>query len=280
MSRREAKKWAGHSLEDLKDRWGRDSVHLYGTIDSTNEAARELAEEGAPAGTVLLCREQTAGRGRAGHAWYSPEDRGLYMSMILRPTDLSHPAMVSILSGLGIVERLDAGFPGLQPALKWPNDIVARGLKLGGVLAEASWQDAHPMHLVVGVGLNIRPLGADAPAELQDLATTMDSVLGEPANFAAVADRVIEGLETWLPRSPVTLTSDLLDRVDRYDWLRDRRARFTPPGAEEGQPGTCVGIAPDGALLFRPDRGALKRVTDGVVDPWMLSDVAPTGEAS
>jgi BirA family biotin operon repressor/biotin-[acetyl-CoA-carboxylase] ligase len=188
--------------------------------------------------------------------------------------------MVSILSGLGIVERLDAGFPGLQPALKWPNDIVAMGLKLGGVLAEASWQDAHPMHLVVGVGLNIRPLGADAPAELQGLATTMDSVLGQPADFAAVADRVIEGLETWLPRSPITLTADLLDRVDRYDWLRDRRARFTPPGAEEGQPGTCVGIAPDGALLFRPDRGALKRVTDGVVDPWMLSDVAPGGEAS
>jgi hypothetical protein len=95
-----------------------------------------------------------------------------------------------------------------------------------------------------------------------------------------VADRVIEGLELWLPRSPVSLTADLLSRVDRYDWLRDRRARLTPPGAEEGQPGTCVGIAPDGALLFRPDQGALRRVTDGVVDPWAMSEPVRKGEAS
>jgi BirA family biotin operon repressor/biotin-[acetyl-CoA-carboxylase] ligase len=188
--------------------------------------------------------------------------------------------MVSILSGLGIVERLDAGFPGLSPALKWPNDIVAGGLKLGGVLAEASWQDAHPLYLVVGVGLNIRPLDESAPAELEGLATAMESLLGEPVPFVTVADRVIEGLELWLPRSPVSLTADLLSRVDRYDWLRDRRARLTPPGAEEGQPGTCVGIAPDGALLFRPDQGALRRVTDGVVDPWAASDPARKGEAS
>ena len=280
MSRRAVNEWAGHSLQDLKDRWGRDTVHLYGRIDSTNAAAGARAEVGAPAGTIVRCRAQPEGRGRAGHSWYSPEDRGLYLSMILRPSDLSHPAMVSILSGLGIVERLDAGFPGLQPALKWPNDIIAAGQKLGGVLAEASWRDAHPLHLVVGVGLNIRPLGGDAPGELQGLATAVDTVLGEPVDFAEVADRVIEGLETWLPRSPIALTSDLLERVDRYDWLRDRRARFTPPGAEEGQPGTCVGIAPDGALLFRPDRGALKRVTDGVIDPWALSRVARSGEAS
>ena len=60
------------------------------------------------------------------------------------------------------------------------------------------------------------------------------------------------------------------DRVDRYDWLRDRRAVLSLPrgGETEKYHGTCVGIAPDGALLFRPDRGALRRVTDGVVDPW------------
>ena len=60
----------------------------------------------------------------------------------------------------------------------------------------------------------------------------------------------------------------LLDRVDRYDWLRDRRGVLTLPGEDQGQAGTCVGIAPDGALLFRPDRGALRRVMDGVIDPW------------
>ena len=97
MSRRTTTSWGGEPIAALKERWDRDSVYLYGSIDSTNEAARELADEGAPSGTVVLCREQKAGRGRAGHDWYSPRDAGLYLSLILRPADLSHPAMISIL---------------------------------------------------------------------------------------------------------------------------------------------------------------------------------------
>ena len=268
MSRRKTTEWAGESLEALQGRWDRESVMLYGKVDSTNEVARDLAEDGAPAGTVVLCREQTAGRGRAGHEWHSPRDAGVYLSMVLRPADLSHPGMISILGGLGVVERLDAHFRGLAPRLKWPNDLIAGGLKVGGVLAEASWSESRPRYLVVGVGINVRPLGSDTPAEVRDRATAVDSVIGETASLVEVADCVISGLETWLPHAPASLDGDLLTRVDRYDWLRDRRARLTLPGAEDGHAGTCVGIAPDGALLFRPDRGALRRVSDGVVDPW------------
>jgi BirA family biotin operon repressor/biotin-[acetyl-CoA-carboxylase] ligase len=268
MSRRKTTKWGGESLEALQERWDRESVVLYGKIDSTNEAARELAEDGAPAGTVVLCREQTAGRGRAGHAWHSPKDAGLYLSMILRPADLSHPAMISILAGLGIAETLDGGFPGLAPGLKWPNDLVAGGMKIGGVLAEASWSEARPRYLVVGVGVNVRPLDRAAPPDLVGRATSIESVLHEAVRLVDVADCAIRGLEAWLPAPPASLQGGLLVRVDRYDWLRDRRARLWMPGDEHSQPGTCVGIAPDGALLFRPDRGALRRVTDAVVDPW------------
>ncbi|NNK47279.1 MAG: biotin--[acetyl-CoA-carboxylase] ligase [Gemmatimonadetes bacterium] len=268
MSRRTTNDWAGESIEDLRARWGRESVVLYGKIDSTNAAAGDLAEDGYPAGTLVLCREQSAGRGRAGHEWHSPRDAGVYLSMILRPVDLAHPAMLSILAGLGVVERLDAGFRGLAPGLKWPNDVVAAGKKIGGVLAEASWSESRPRYLVVGVGINVRPLGRSAPKELSGMATAIDTVTGGKASLAEVADCVVAGLETWLPAAPATLEGDLLARVDRYDWLRDRRARLTMPGDASGQRGTCVGIAPDGALLFRPDRGALRRVGDGVIDPW------------
>lgn len=268
MSRRTTTSWGGETLAALKERWDRDSVYLYGSIDSTNEAARELADGGAPSGTVVLCREQTAGRGRAGHDWYSPRDAGLYLSLILRPADLSHPAMISILAGLGVVEQMDRKFDGLSPGMKWPNDLVAGGLKVGGVLAEASSSEAGPQNLVLGVGINVRPLGPGAPSELVGRSTSIESVVGGPVSLLDVADCVIDGLETWLPGAPVSLEGNLLALVDRYDWLRDRRARLTLPRDEDSQPGTCVGIAPDGALLFRPDRGALRRVTDGVVDPW------------
>ena len=268
MSRRKATEWAGESLDALRARWGRESVVPYGKIDSTNEAARDLAESGAPSGTVVVCREQTAGRGRAGNEWHSPRDAGLYLSLLLRPADLSHPAMLSILAGLGVAEELDRSFPGLGPGLKWPNDLVAGGLKIGGVLAEASWAESRPRFLVVGVGINVRPLGRTAPPELSGRASSLESQLGAPVSLLDVADAAIRGLEAWLPDAPDSLDGALLARVDRYDWLRDRRARLTMPGDESSQAGTCVGIAPDGALLFRPDRGALRRVTDAVVDTW------------
>jgi biotin-[acetyl-CoA-carboxylase] ligase BirA-like protein len=268
MSRRKTTEWGGESLEALQTRWDRESVYLYGKIDSTNEVARELADGGAPSGTVVLCREQTAGRGRAGQAWYSPRDAGLYLSLILRPADLSHPAMISILAGLGVVERLDRSFRGLSPKLKWPNDLVAGGLKVGGVLPEALSSESGPRSLVLGVGINVRPLGSGAPTGLAGRSTSIESVTGEPVSLLDVADCAVAGLETWLPGAPAALEGNLLALVDRYDWLRDRRVRLALPGDGDSQPGTCVGIAPDGALLFRPDRGALRRVIDGVVDPW------------
>lgn len=268
MSRRKTAEWGGESLAALQARWKRDSVYLYGKIDSTNLAARDLAEDGAPSGTLVLCREQTAGRGRSGHDWFSPRDAGVYLSMVLRPADLSHPAMVSILAGLGVAECLDARFKGLRPAVKWPNDLVAEGRKLGGILGEAAWSESRARYLVVGVGINVRRLGAAAPADLADRATSVDSILGVKTPLPEVADCIVHGLEKWLVDPPAALEGSLLELVDRYDWLRDRRARLTMPGADDSQPGTCVGIAPDGALLFRPDRGALRRVTDAVVDPW------------
>ena len=260
--------WDGHPLAELQQRWNRESVVLYGKIDSTNEAAAELADEGSPEGTIVLCREQTAGRGRGGHGWYSPRDAGLYMSLVFRPRQMLHPSLISILSGLGIAERLDTTFKGLRPGIKWPNDVVAAGRKLGGVLAEAAWSESHPRHLVIGVGINVRPLSVDAPAEVLDRATALDTELDREVELIEVADAVIAGLEAWLPDAPATMDRPLLDRVDKYDWLRDRRGVLTLPGEEQGHAGTCVGIAPDGALLFRPDRGALRRVTDGVIDPW------------
>jgi BirA family biotin operon repressor/biotin-[acetyl-CoA-carboxylase] ligase len=270
MSRKTTTNWDGHPLADLQERWGREQVILYGKIDSSNAAASHLADAGAPAGTIVLCREQTAGRGRAGHGWYSPRDAGLYLSLILRPGHILHPPLVSILAGLGVVERLEAGIAGLRPGLKWPNDLVASGRKLGGVLAEAAWSDSHPRHLVVGVGINVRPLTGDAPADVVSKATSIDVEVERSVPLVEVADAAISGVERWLPEPPPTLDGALLEQVDRYDWLRDRRAVLSLPAAEDapGQPGTCVGIAPDGALLFRPDRGALRRVTDGVVDPW------------
>ena len=267
MSKTSDSTWAGVTEKSLRELWSRDTVHLLDSVSSTNDAAKELAEQGAPDGTIVLAREQTKGRGRAGHAWHSPRDAGVYLSLVYHPKDLSHPAPLAILAGLGIVEELGRGFPGLRPMVKWPNDLMLGDGKVGGLLAEAAWSDAAPRYLVVGAGVNVRPLGRKAPKDVRALGTALDDHLEEPADLAEVAGAIVRGLEAHLSRPEPVLTPALLDELDRHDWLRDRRAVLTVPGHEDESrtPGVCVGIAPDGALLFRPDRGALRRVQSGSV---------------
>lgn len=257
--------WDGHSAEELEERWGRP-VHVFHSVGSTNDEARRLAEEDAPAGTIVIAAEQTAGRGRGGKKWSSPADAGVYLSMVFRPETLE-PAPVSVVAGLGLARALDQAFPGLQPTIKWPNDLYAHGLKLGGVLSEAAWSHRRPRHLVVGVGINVRPLGGGISQKIARHATSIDEELDREVPLAEVADAVVVGLVRHLDDPRPRLSAADLDDLDRYDGMRDRRGTLVPPGDKEPLPGKCVGIAPDGALLFRPDRGALQRVADGSLIP-------------
>ena len=267
MSRRTVKRWAGHGVEELRSRWDREEIYLYGAIDSTNSAARDLAEAEAPAGAIVLCREQSAGRGRGDRRWVSPPDAGLYLSMIFRPRGVVRPPMVSILAGLGIVWQLDRAFPDLGPSLKWPNDLMVGSKKLGGILGEGSWGEAGPNYLVVGVGINVAAsISSALPSKLRSRATWLQERVPDAKPIDA-ADAVIRGLEEHLHRPPRSLDGPTLDLLDEYDWLKNRRVRVhSTDGERVAVPGVCVGIAPDGALLFRPDRGALQRVDTGQVE--------------
>ena len=258
--------WDGHSAADLSERWDAPQVAALAEVSSTNDEAVRLAEEGAPAGTIVVAREQTAGRGRGGRKWSSPPGAGVYLSMVLRPETLE-PAPVSVLAGLGIARALDGAFPGLEPRIKWPNDLYAGGLKFGGVLSEAAWADGRPRHLVVGVGVNVRPLGEGISQRIARHATSIDEELDRTVPLVEVADAVVAGLARHLAGPRPRLGVPDLEDLDRYDGMRDHRATLEPPGDAEPLPGKCVGIAPDGALLFRPDRGALQRVSDGSLVP-------------
>jgi BirA family biotin operon repressor/biotin-[acetyl-CoA-carboxylase] ligase len=264
MSRRGVRSWGGLSLADLQQRWGREAVIAYGKIDSTNAAAKDLAEAGAEAGTIVVCREQTAGRGRQDRPWHSPPDTGLYMSMIFRPSASVLQPLASVLAGLGVVAALDRRLPGLDPGLKWPNDLMAGDRKMGGLLAEASWSASGPRFLVVGVGVNVKPMSGTMSPRLRKEATWIEERRPD-TDLPEVADAVIEGLERWLYDPPATLDSGALDLLDEYDWLKNRRVRARLSD-QEALGGVAAGVAPDGALLFRPDGGALRRITTASIE--------------
>lgn len=260
MSPRQVKTWGGVAVDDLRGRWGRDAVFAYGEIDSTNEVARSLADDGADDGAIVLARSQSAGRGRSGRSWFSPEG-GLYLSMIFRPGRAEVPPLVTILAGLGVAIELSRHVAPASVSIKWPNDLVLEGRKLGGILSETHTGGDGAPRLIVGVGVNVVETGW--PKALAGEAIALDEVAELP--LPEVADAVIAGLERSLPDLPEALTAAQLDELDRRDWLKNRRIALDT-GGDEPLVGQGAGIAPDGAFLFRPDRGALRRVTTGSIE--------------
>ncbi|MEJ2318462.1 MAG: biotin--[acetyl-CoA-carboxylase] ligase [Gemmatimonadales bacterium] len=267
MSARRISKWAGRTEAELRRRWERPDVHLFGKVGSTNDEAKRLAEKDAPAGTIVIGREQTGGRGRGGRVWHSPPNSGVYLSMVFRPIEVGNPGLLPVAAGLGVVRALDLAFSTLGPALKWPNDIYAGERKCGGILAEASWSKRAPRQVIVGVGINAKPLPSSVPAAVRSSATSIEDEIGAQVDLADVADAIVHGLEAFLREPASVLDHGALELLDHYDWLRDRRVSVLVDRADSATTGVAVGIAPDGALLFRPDRGALRRIENAVVVP-------------
>lgn len=142
-------------------------VALFDSVGSTLDVAHELADAGAPAGTLVLADEQTAGRGRHGRAWRSEPGAGIWLTLIERPSDASALDVLSLRIGLGVAPVLDA-VAGERVRLKWPNDLYLSAGKLAGVLIEARWRDAALEWVAIGLGINVRvpsstPVAAGLP---------------------------------------------------------------------------------------------------------------------
>jgi BirA family biotin operon repressor/biotin-[acetyl-CoA-carboxylase] ligase len=155
-------------------RFGAPHRHFRVT-DSTNARARELVEAGAPGGTVVTAAEQTAGRGRQGRTWTAPPGKALLYSAVLRhsavlrPLDERHP-LLPLAAPIAVCEAAEELEPGIECAIKWPNDVWVDGRKLAGVLIEAKPQDGWA---VIGVGLNLTISPSEFPPDLRATAISL-----------------------------------------------------------------------------------------------------------
>jgi BirA family biotin operon repressor/biotin-[acetyl-CoA-carboxylase] ligase len=165
-------------------------VAHFAEIGSTLDVAHALAEQGAPAGTLILADAQSAGRGRMGRTWHSKPGAGIWLTLIERPADAGALDVLSLRIGLALAPALDA-FAESPIRLKWPNDLFVGARKLAGILVEARWRDGAPEWLAIGVGINLRAPEAEARAVGLCSGVTRDAVLRDavPAIRAAAAAR-------------------------------------------------------------------------------------------
>ncbi|ASS75265.1 biotin--[acetyl-CoA-carboxylase] ligase [Tumebacillus algifaecis] len=165
------------------------------TIDSTNNLARELANNGAIEGTLVIADEQQQGRGRRGRDWFSPPQSGVWMSLILRPElPLAHAAQITLVTAIALARALTR-LTGVQAGIKWPNDILFNQKKCCGILTEMHAEFDQIHHLVLGIGINVNIPQADFPADIEHIATSLQAVKGTPIARAKVVQTVLEELE-------------------------------------------------------------------------------------
>ncbi len=153
------------------------NVRHFPTIDSTNTLAMRDAEQGQVSGTVYLADEQTGGRGRGAHAWHSAAGSGLYVSILLRPALAPADILwVSLAAGLAVQAAI-RDVTSLAPDIRWPNDLLLSGRKLGGILTELNAEVTRVRHAVIGIGINVHQ--PSFPPELTTLATSLKIETGK-----------------------------------------------------------------------------------------------------
>ena len=186
-----------HELERVRERLGAIGrrIHWFETTGSTNDVAATLAQLGADEGTTVVAESQTSGRGRHGRVWFSPPGAGLYVSVILRPSQAmtgdDHAALLTLAAGVAIADGVRAA-TGLPAEIKWPNDVVVGGRKLAGILAESATQGGVLQFVVLGFGVNLR--AAAYPADLAARVTSIEAETSRPPDRALVLGEILAAL--------------------------------------------------------------------------------------
>ena len=244
---------------------------------STNDVAHERAAAGAAEGLLVIADEQTAGRGRLDRRWWAPPGSSLLMSLLLRPAlPPDRAGQLTMCLGLAAVEAIEA-VTGLRPALKWPNDLLLEGRKLGGMLTELRLDGERLAYAVLGLGVNVNVAFDEGrtderrttdssfvirpSSELADTAISLSMVLGREVDRVALLAALLARCEAWYERalageSPHAAWAARLDTVGR---------RVTVATTTGSVAGMAVGVTPEGALLVRGDDAAEHVIWSGDV---------------
>ncbi len=233
-------------------------------VDSTNRLARDLAIAGAGEGTIVVAEAQTAGRGRKGRSWYSPPGEGIYLSLVLRPGfQPAEAPKTTLLAGVALAEALLPIVP-TPVTIKWPNDILAGGKKVAGILVEAATQIDAIDYMIVGIGINVNMPAGGFPPELGERATSLAAEIGHTVSRAGVLGDVLERFEREYDRAEREGFGPAIRRWRELSDMAGRRVRVHSFGGP--LEGVIAGIDDDGVLLLTGAGGALERVMAGDVE--------------
>jgi BirA family transcriptional regulator, biotin operon repressor / biotin---[acetyl-CoA-carboxylase] ligase len=238
-------------------------IHHYFKIDSTNRVAMELGYSGEqPEGALVIAEEQSAGRGRAGRSWHSERAAGIYATLLLRPklSPVQAP-LLTMMAGLS-AQAAVGGATGLNVDLKWPNDLLIGGKKVGGILTEMHAEPSLVRFVIVGIGINVNQ--AKFPADIGALATSLRIESGKTQSRMEVFVRLLREFESDYNRLLRQGPASVIERFEKTSsYARGKRVRVDNGTAS--YIGVTAGLSPEGLLRVQQESGEMVTVLAGDV---------------
>lgn len=238
---------------------GRGTVRYENTVTSTNTMVKQMNLEGAPAGSLCLCETQSAGKGRLGRRWESPEGVGLWQSVLLKPHLPPEQApLITLCAALAVAQAVTET-TGLDVRIKWPNDVILNRRKLCGILLEMTSDPDAIESIVVGVGINVKR-GA-YPEELAEKAIAIQEA-AEPPLRRVLYVHYLAALEDYVTKLEQGGFSGIAQDYTRLSCTLGSRVQVT---GSLNLVGMAESLDETGALMVRTDDGVLHRVLSGDV---------------
>ena len=241
---------------------GRD-IHVFEQTTSTNDVIEKLARDGVKEGAVVFAESQTKGRGRLGRKWISPERKGLWFSVLLRPDLRPQETTQLTVASATALRRAIESETGLRSEIKWPNDIVIGGKKVAGILTELSAELDRVRHVILGIGVDVNLGAGEFPPELRKLATSLKIESGRAISRAELATAILRELDSDYARICGGSFAAVADEWQEHCKTIGRQV--TIQIGERRIRGRAESLDDDGALLLRTDHGRLERITGGDV---------------
>lgn len=234
-------------------------VSYYDKISSTMDAAWDLGKNGAPEGTVVCAEHQTKGRGRLGRKWISPQSKGLYFSIILRPDILPQKIpCITLLSAVAAATGIKRT-TNLSLSIKWPNDILIENKKLAGILTELNAEQDRINFVVVGIGINVNNSRTEMPEE----AVSLYLSLHKRVNRLDLIRSILEEFERIYLDFKINGPDLIINKWRELSYIWGSKVKVLL--ASRTIKGQALDLDSDGALLVRTDSGVIEKVVAGDV---------------
>lgn len=240
---------------------GQELVY-FSAVGSTNDEAKKKAVAGCPEGTLIITETQLGGRGRLARGWFSPQAKGIWFSVVLRPPFPPQEAPKCTLMAAVAVNRAIREMTGVSCGIKWPNDILCNGRKLVGILTEMNAEMDAINHIVIGMGINVNIMAAEIPPELEGKLTSLQMETGAPVSRIALFIKILERLEELYLSVRTSGFASVLSAWRQESITLNQLVTVIAP--DKTFIGKALDIDSEGALLVETDTG-IERVLAGDV---------------